>query len=38
MTRAKKVIGWEPRVQFEEGIAKTIEYFRESLKGEAKKR
>jgi dTDP-glucose 4,6-dehydratase len=37
ITRAKKVIGWEPRVQFEEGIAKTIEYFRESLKGEAKK-
>src|SRR3979411_2357867 len=36
ITRAKKVIGWEPRVQFEEGIAKTIEYFRESLKGEAK--
>jgi dTDP-glucose 4,6-dehydratase len=32
ITRAKKVIGWEPRVQFEEGIAKTIEYFRERLK------
>src|SRR4030081_926399 len=37
ITRAKKVLGWEPKVQFEEGIAKTIEYFRESLKGEAKK-
>ena len=37
ITRAKKIIGWEPRVQFEEGIAKTIEYFRESLQGEAKK-
>src|SRR4030088_503653 len=36
ITRAKKVIGWEPRVRFEEGIAKKIEYFRESLKGEAK--
>jgi dTDP-glucose 4,6-dehydratase len=28
ITRAKKVLGWEPRVQFEEGIAKTIDYFR----------
>jgi dTDP-glucose 4,6-dehydratase len=31
ITRAKEVLGWEPRVQFEEGIKKTIEYFRESL-------
>src|ERR1700682_6464697 len=37
ITRAKKVLGWEPKVQFDEGIRKTIEYFRESLKGEAKK-
>jgi dTDP-glucose 4,6-dehydratase len=28
ITRAKKVLGWEPKVEFEEGIAKTIEYFR----------
>jgi dTDP-glucose 4,6-dehydratase len=28
ITRAKKVLGWEPKVAFEEGIAKTIEYFR----------
>jgi dTDP-glucose 4,6-dehydratase len=28
---AKKVLGWEPRVDFEEGIKTTIEYFRESL-------
>jgi dTDP-glucose 4,6-dehydratase len=28
ITRAKKVLGWEPKVPFEEGIAKTIEYFR----------
>jgi len=26
--RAKKVLGWEPRVSFEEGIKTTIEYFR----------
>jgi dTDP-glucose 4,6-dehydratase len=32
ITRAKKVLGWEPRVGFEEGIKDTIEYFRESLK------
>src|SRR4030081_1190179 len=29
ITRAKKVLGWEPKVQFEEGIRKTIEYFRD---------
>jgi dTDP-glucose 4,6-dehydratase len=32
ITRAKKVLGWEPKVQFDEGIKKTIEYFRENLK------
>src|SRR6266566_3498717 len=31
ITRAKEVLGWEPRVKFEQGIKKTIEYFRESL-------
>jgi len=31
ITRAKDVLGWEPRVGFEEGIKKTIEYFKESL-------
>ena len=32
ISRAKKVLGWEPRVSFEEGITRTIQYFRESLK------
>src|SRR6266481_2946199 len=32
ISRAKEVLGWEPRVGFEEGIKKTIEYFRDSLK------
>jgi dTDP-glucose 4,6-dehydratase len=32
ISRAKKILGWEPNVQFDEGIKKTIEYFRESLK------
>src|ERR1700736_478934 len=31
ISRAKKILGWEPKVQFDEGIKKTIEYFRESL-------
>jgi len=33
ISRAKKILGWEPRVQFEEGITRTIEYFRNALKG-----
>src|SRR6516162_9702898 len=33
ITRAKEVLRWEPRVQFEEGIKKTIDYFKESLNG-----
>jgi dTDP-glucose 4,6-dehydratase len=28
ITRAKTVLGWEPRVDFDEGIRATIEYFR----------
>src|SRR6202166_4947048 len=31
IARAKKILAWEPKVQFEEGIKRTIEYFRESL-------
>src|SRR5881396_3058546 len=33
ITRAKKILDWEPRVEFEEGIKQTIDYFKESLKG-----
>ena len=29
--RAKKVLGWEPKVAFEEGIVRTIDYFRQWL-------
>ena len=32
ITRAKEILGWEPRVEFEEGITKTIDYFKQSLK------
>jgi dTDP-glucose 4,6-dehydratase len=33
ISRAKKILGWQPKVEFEEGIKKTIEYFRNALKG-----
>jgi dTDP-glucose 4,6-dehydratase len=29
--RAKKILGWEPKVEFEEGIVRTIDYFRKWL-------
>ncbi|ACV24346.1 UDP-glucuronic acid decarboxylase family protein [Methanocaldococcus fervens] len=29
ITMAKEVLGWEPKVKLEEGLKKTIEYFRE---------
>lgn len=28
---AKKELGWEPKVQLEEGLSKTIEYFRQVI-------
>ena len=32
ITRAKSVLGWEPKVDFDEGIRKTIDYFRSRMK------
>lgn len=32
ITLAKSLFGWEPKVNRKEGLAKTIEYFREALK------
>jgi nucleoside-diphosphate-sugar epimerase len=32
MTRPKKSLGWEPRVEFENGIKKKIEYFEKPLR------
>ncbi len=29
--RAKKILGWEPKVEFDEGIRKTIDYFQDRL-------
>src|SRR5213082_1955367 len=31
ITRAKKILGWEPRVNFNEGIRKTIDYFKQHI-------
>jgi nucleoside-diphosphate-sugar epimerase len=31
ISKAKKILGWEPRVQLDEGLLKTIEYFRARL-------
>ena len=28
ITKAKKVLGWEPKVRLEEGLQKTIEYYK----------
>ena len=28
ITRARTILGWEPKVQLQEGLVKTIEYFR----------
>ena len=33
ITQARKVLGWEPKVQLEAGLKKTIEYFTQSLSG-----
>ena len=29
ITRARKLLGWEPRVEFGTGIAATVDYYRE---------
>ena len=31
ITRAKRLLGWEPRVPLREGLAPTIAYFREQI-------
>lgn len=31
ISKARKILGWEPKVDLEEGLIKTIEYFRERL-------
>jgi dTDP-glucose 4,6-dehydratase len=36
ITKARKILGWEPKVELEEGLIKTIEYFRTQLEGWAR--
>jgi UDP-glucuronate decarboxylase len=31
ISRAKEVLGWEPTIELEEGVKRTIKYFREAL-------
>jgi dTDP-glucose 4,6-dehydratase len=32
ITRAKAILGWEPRVGLDDGLRQTIEYFRQKLR------
>jgi len=32
ITKAKKLLGYEPQVSFEEGLKRTIEYFKKEIK------
>jgi dTDP-glucose 4,6-dehydratase len=31
ISKARRILGWEPQVSAEEGLAATIEYFRERI-------
>ena len=31
ITKVKRAIGWEPKVKLEEGLTKTLEWFREEI-------
>ena len=33
ISKAREVLGWEPKIGLEEGLAKTLDYFRARLKG-----
>ena len=35
ITRAREILGWEPKVSLEDGLTKTIDYFRSKLSGAA---
>ena len=33
ITRAREILGWEPQVERSEGLARTLEYFKEQVHG-----
>jgi nucleoside-diphosphate-sugar epimerase len=33
ISKARELLGWEPQVPLEEGLSKTIQYFKEGLRG-----
>jgi nucleoside-diphosphate-sugar epimerase len=33
ITRARQLLGWEPKVPLDQGLSRTVDYFREVLKG-----
>ena len=37
ITRAKKILNWQPKVKLEDGLQKTIEYFRGQIEMQDKK-
>jgi dTDP-glucose 4,6-dehydratase len=36
ITRARELLGWEPRIGLEEGLATTVDYFKAKLRAEAR--
>ena len=36
MNKAKKILKWKPKIEFEKGIDKTINYYRKMNTGEKK--
>jgi dTDP-glucose 4,6-dehydratase len=36
ITRARTILGWEPKIGLEEGLAKTVDYFKSKLEAEAR--
>lgn len=37
ISKAKKILGWEPKVNLEEGLKKTVEYFKAKMEREGKR-
>ncbi len=33
ITRAKEILGWEPKVELEDGLRATVEYFSDQIAG-----